>query len=181
MDEIYKNIKELRLQRGYTLKELSEKTDLSISFLSQVERGATSLAITSLKKIADALNVKITEFFDDDEPNKNYVVKVNEQKPFKLKGSEFTYVRLNGNFAGRTLEPLLVTLAPNQKQIPKYGHPGEEFYYLLKGVVSFKVEGKEYIMRKGDSIHFPSASLHTLENLLEEESVLLCVLTPVIF
>lgn len=39
MEEIYKKIKDLRLQHGYTLKELSERTDLSISFLSQVERG----------------------------------------------------------------------------------------------------------------------------------------------
>ncbi|WP_197249584.1 helix-turn-helix domain-containing protein [Cytobacillus firmus] len=66
MDEIYKKIKDLRLQNGYTLKELSERTDLSISFLSQVERGTTSLAITSLKKIANVLNVKISEFFEYD-------------------------------------------------------------------------------------------------------------------
>ncbi|WP_042355696.1 helix-turn-helix domain-containing protein [Bacillus rubiinfantis] len=181
MDEIYKKIKELRQQRGYTLKELSEKTELSISFLSQVERGATSLAITSLKKIADALQVKITEFFDDEKQDNHYVVTVSEQKPFNLKGSDFTYVRLSGEFPGRALESLLVTLAPNQKQTPKYGHPGEEFYYVLKGVVLFQVNGKDYVMKKGDSIHFPSTVPHAVENLLEDESVLLSVLTPVIF
>lgn len=45
-----------------TLKNLSEKTNLSISFLSQIERGSSSLAITSLKKIADAFGVPITYF-----------------------------------------------------------------------------------------------------------------------
>lgn len=62
MEEINKKIKELRIQKGLTLKDLSERTELSISFLSQVERGTTSLAITSLKKIADALNTKMAEF-----------------------------------------------------------------------------------------------------------------------
>lgn len=62
MDDISKKIRGLRIQKGLTLKELSEKTDLSVSFLSQVERGASSLAITSLKKIADALGVKMTYF-----------------------------------------------------------------------------------------------------------------------
>jgi transcriptional regulator with XRE-family HTH domain len=180
MDEIYKKIKEQRLQKGLTLKELSERTELSISFLSQVERGTTSLAITSLKKIADALNIKITEFFDDT-ANKNYMVKKTEQKLFQIKGSEFTYARLNGEFSGRTLEPILVTLAPNQKQTQKYGHAGEEFYYVLKGFVIFNIDGKEYVIREGDSIHFPSTCQHTVENPFNEESILLCVLTPVIF
>ncbi|MCU1806369.1 XRE family transcriptional regulator [Cytobacillus firmus] len=181
MDEIYKKIKDLRLQNGYTLKELSERTDLSISFLSQVERGTTSLAITSLKKIADALNVKISEFFEDEKPNQNFIVKSSEHKPFNIKGSEFTYVRVNGDFPGRSLEPLLVTLAPNQKQTQQFGHAGEEFYYVLKGLVIFHVDGKEYVIREGDSIHFPSTYPHTVENPISEESKLLCVLTPVIF
>ena len=180
MDEISKKIKELRVQKGLTLKELSERTELSISFLSQVERGATSLAITSLKKIADALHTKITDFFEETH-NTNFTVKVNEQKPFQIKGSEFTYVRLNGEFSGRTLEPLLVTVAANQKQTQKFGHPGEEFYYVLKGMVIFHIDGREYLLREGDTIHFPSTLHHTLENPLNEESILLCVLTPVVF
>ncbi|MFF2445547.1 helix-turn-helix domain-containing protein [Neobacillus sp. NPDC058068] len=180
MDEIYKKIKDLRLQNGLTLKELSERTELSISFLSQIERGTTSLAITSLKKIADALNTKISEFFDDP-PNGNYMVKKNDQKPFQIKSSESTYVRLNGEFTGRTLEPIMVTYAPSQKQTQKFGHPGEEFYYVLKGFVIFHIDGKEYVVREGDSIHFPSTCPHTVENPFNEESILLSVLTPVIF
>ncbi|MDY0393443.1 helix-turn-helix transcriptional regulator [Virgibacillus halophilus] len=46
-----------------TLKDLAECTGLSVSFLSQVERGTSSLAITSLKKISDAFGMHITYFF----------------------------------------------------------------------------------------------------------------------
>lgn len=181
MEEIYKKIKDLRLQHGFTLKELSEKTDLSVSFLSQVERGSSSLAITSLKKIADAFGVNITYFFEGEVANHNYVVKADDQQPFKIEGSPSTYVRLNGNFSGRALEPILVTLSPNQKQSQTFSHPGEEFYYVLKGTVLFNVDGKEYFVREGDSIHFPSHQQHFWENLLNEESTLLSVLTPAIF
>jgi transcriptional regulator with XRE-family HTH domain len=181
MDEIYKKIKELRVQRGLTLKDMSERTDLSISFISQVERGATSLAITSLKKIADALNVKITEFFESEQPSETYMVKRNDQKPFQLNGSDFIYARLNGEFAGRSLEPILVTVAPNQKKSQQYGHAGEEFYFVLKGMILFHIDGKEYVVREGDSLHFPSTSAHALENPTNEETILLSVLTPVIF
>ncbi len=180
MEDIYKKIKDLRQKKGFTLKDLSERTDLSVSFLSQVERGSSSLAITSLKRIADAFDVPITYFFDT-ETNYNYIVKVENRKPFTIEGSSATYTRLNGEFAGRSLEPLLVTLSPKQIQTQTSSHPGEEFYYVLKGAVLFTIDGKEYFVREGDSIHFPSHVPHFWENPLSEESMILSILTPVIF
>ncbi|MFC7393787.1 helix-turn-helix domain-containing protein [Scopulibacillus cellulosilyticus] len=180
MDDIHKKIKDLRLKKGLTLKDLSERTELSASFLSQVERGTSSLAITSLKKIADAFEVNINYFFEDYISNHKYVSKADDQKPFKIEGSEPTYVRLNGEFTGRLLEPLMVTMAPNQKS-QTFSHPGEEYYYVLKGAVLFHIDGKEYFIKEGDSIHFPSNLPHTSENPLNEESIVLSILTPVIF
>ena len=179
MEEIYQEIKRLRLEQGYTLKELSERTNLSVSFLSQVERGTSSLAITSLKKIADAFGVPITRFFES-EQNHNYLLRTDERKTFRLEGSSAVYARLSGEFGGRSLEPLLVTLAPGEKQF-RDSHPGEEFYYVLQGAALFTVDGMEYFMREGDTIHFPSHLPHSWENPLHEESSFLCVLTPVIF
>lgn len=180
MDHTYKKIKNLRLEQGMTLKDLSKATDLSVSFLSQIERGSSSLAITSLKKIADAFNVPMTYFFEETD-NHEYVVKEEEHKPFKVEGSKSTFVRLAGKFLERKLEPMIVTLAPKQKDAEKFSHPGEEFYYIVKGTVIFQVEEKEYILNEGDAIHFPSEKVHKWENPLSEESVLLCILTPVIF
>lgn len=180
MEEIHQKIKDLRIEQGLTLKDLSERTNLSVSFLSQIERGSSSLAITSLKKIADAFEVPITFFFET-EVNHNYMLTAKDQKPFKLEGASTTYSRLNGEFGGRTLEPLLVTLAPRQEQIQTSNHPGEEFYYVLKGAALFKVDGREYFVREGDSIHYPSEVPHSWENPLNEETIILCVLTPVIF
>nr|WP_319801597.1 helix-turn-helix transcriptional regulator [Bhargavaea beijingensis] len=63
MEEVYKEIKRLRQSNGYTLKDLSNKTGLSISFLSQVERGSSSLAITSLKKSPNHSVYQSVSFF----------------------------------------------------------------------------------------------------------------------
>ncbi len=51
INEIAEKIRNLRKEKNLTLKDLSEKTGLSISFLSQVENNSSSLAITSLKKL----------------------------------------------------------------------------------------------------------------------------------
>ncbi|ASN05257.1 helix-turn-helix domain-containing protein [Virgibacillus necropolis] len=180
MDGIYQKIKRLRVEQGFTLKNLSEKTELSVSFLSQIERGSSSLAITSLKKIADAFDVPITFFFNS-ETNHNYMLQAEDRKPFQLEGSSTTYTRLNGEFGGRSLEPLLVKLVPKQIRNQTSNHPGEEFYYVLKGAVLFTVNGKEYFVREGGSIHYPSEVPHSWENPLDEETLILSVLTPVIF
>ncbi|WP_134698659.1 helix-turn-helix domain-containing protein [Ammoniphilus sp. YIM 78166] len=180
MDEIYKKIKDLRKQHDMTLKDLSEKTGLSISFLSQVERGSTSLAITSLKKIADAFEVPITDFFEN-EGNQNFHVRADSQKPFRIEGSPAEYTRLGGNFNGRALEPIIVTLGPDVVQDNVFSHPGEEFYYVMEGAVIFHVDGKEYLVKAGDSIHFPSHLSHFWSNPLHQTCKILCVLTPVIF
>lgn len=180
MEEICEKIRSLRNRQNLTLKELSEKTGLSVSFLSQVERGTSSLAITSLKKIADALNVPITSFFTSYQ-NQNFLVKKEEQKAFRIEGSTAEYIRLGGEFSGKVLEPLLVTLDPGQTRDNVFSHPGEEFYYVLEGAVIFNVDGKEYLVKKGDSIHYPSGLPHFWLNPLEQKAKILCVLTPVIF
>lgn len=180
MNEIYEKIRGLRTEKNLTLKELSDKTGLSISFLSQVERGISSLAITSLKKIADALEVPITSFFDT-YPNENYYVKLEEQKSFRLEGSNVDYTRLSGDFAGKSLESLLVTLPPGLARSNVFSHPGEEFYYVLEGTVLFNIDGKEYLVGNGDSLHFPSQLAHFWLNPDKEQAKILCVLTPVIF
>src|SRR5690625_3968214 len=136
MDEIFQKIKQLRFEHRMTLKELSEKTDLSVSFLSQIERGSSSLAITSLKKIADAFNVQMSYFFDEVE-NHNYVTKKEKQKTFKMEGSYADYIRLAGQFPDKKLEPMKVTLSPNQPYTEHFSHPGGEFYYVLEGTITF--------------------------------------------
>ncbi|WP_099159228.1 helix-turn-helix domain-containing protein [Virgibacillus ndiopensis] len=180
MENIHKKIKNLRLENEMTLKDLSESTGLSVSFLSQIERGSSSLAITSLKRISDAFRINISYFFEEIE-NHNYALHKEEQKPFKIEGSDVTHVRLAGKFPERRMEPMMVTLPPNELFIERYSHPGEEFYYVLKGIVIFKIEEKEYVLKKGDSIHFPSEKVHQWKNPTNEESILVSVLTPVIF
>ena len=180
MEEIFQKIKQLRFEHGMTLKELSEKADLSVSFLSQVERGTSSLALTSLKKIADAFGVKMIHFFEETD-NLNYAVKKQDQKPFKIESSDSTYIRLSNNFADRKIEPFLVTIKPNQKEVESVTHPGEEFYFVLEGAVLLTVDQTEYYLRKGEAIHFPSSLPHIWENPLDQETILLSVITPVIF
>ncbi|MDF1564164.1 MAG: response regulator [Deltaproteobacteria bacterium] len=58
-------IRNLRKERNLTLKQLSRRTALSVSLLSQIERAESSASVSSLHKIARALRVKLTTLFGD--------------------------------------------------------------------------------------------------------------------
>ncbi len=60
---IGRTIRELRKQRGLTLKQMSRRTKLSVSLLSQIERAESSASISSLYKIAVALESRIQDLF----------------------------------------------------------------------------------------------------------------------
>ncbi|MCU0663143.1 MAG: response regulator [Myxococcota bacterium] len=56
-------IRALRKERALTLKQMARRTSLSVSLLSQIERAESSASISSLYKIAVALDTKITQLF----------------------------------------------------------------------------------------------------------------------
>ncbi|SHK10490.1 helix-turn-helix domain-containing protein [Paramaledivibacter caminithermalis] len=60
--DIGKAIKKLRISKKLTLKDLSDRTGLSTGFLSQLERGLTTIAIDSLENVANALDVDLSYF-----------------------------------------------------------------------------------------------------------------------
>lgn len=62
---IGQTIRALRKDRNLTLKQLSRRTNLSVSLLSQIERAESSASVSSLFKVATALDVPITHLFGD--------------------------------------------------------------------------------------------------------------------
>lgn len=180
VNEISEKIRNLRKERNLTLKELSEKTGLSVSFLSQVENNTSSLAITSLKKIADALSIPIVYFFKSPHTH-NFLVKSEEINSFKIEGSNSEFSRLSGDFSERCLESVMVVIPPKEKHGHKFNHPGEEFIHVLDGAIIVDLDGKEYLVKSGDSFHFPSTIPHILINPLDRPSKILTVVTPIIF
>jgi DNA-binding NtrC family response regulator len=60
---IGRQIRDLRKGRGLTLRQLSRRTNLSVSLLSQIERAESSASVSSLFKVATALDVPLTDLF----------------------------------------------------------------------------------------------------------------------
>lgn len=177
MKSVYKKIKDLRIKQNITLAKLSEKTDLSISFLSRVENGSTNLAITSLKKIADAYGISMNYFFDE-ENDYSYVKRKEDQKKIKIEGIDEELIRLNGEFNGREIDPFHIRVLPFTTSKIGFTHQGEEFYYVLEGEITFIIDGESYQVQQGESIHYPSYLPHNFENRTDKPVSMINIVTP---
>lgn len=62
---IGEKLRKLRLSKGLTQEELAERTDLSRSFISQLESDKTSPSIDTLERILEALGTDLKHFFSD--------------------------------------------------------------------------------------------------------------------
>lgn len=184
-------IRSRRQELNMSLRELSKQSGLSIGFLSLIERGRSSPALTSLSNVAKALGVELSSFFPAEEEEQNeaeetkqrvsplpYVNRANDAAKLSIILSQRIYKMLSPRIPGLVLEPIFVTVQPGDTIDEPYSHEGEEFAYVLSGELVFIVDGVEYRLGPGDSIHFRSTVSHAMRNDTNEPVQAIWVLTP---
>jgi transcriptional regulator with XRE-family HTH domain len=178
-----KAIRTLRKEKGLSLRELSQLSGLSTGFLSMVERGRSSLALTSLNNVAKALDTEVADLFASERKVRvshplPHVSRAKEDGRLSIASSQRVYKVLSPRAPGLVFEPLLVTVGPNSDLEEPYSHEGEEFAYVIEGELIFAVDSEEYRLGPGDSIHLLPTVPHAIRNDTEEPAKVLWVLTP---
>lgn len=165
-EDIGSKIKELRTGAKMTLRDLSEKTNLSTGFLSQLERGLTSIATDSLKKIADALNVETSYFFAKPNVRNNVVMRSYEKEVLRIDNARYINFLLTSNARNKQMTPRLVEILPgiSEEHLAQYQHEGEEFIYILEGTLTLFINDERYELYPGDSAHYSSKVIHNYAN-----------------
>lgn len=172
-------IREIRNQRGWTLKKLADQSKLNINTLSMVEKGKTSPSIGTLQRLARALDVPITSFFDSSDLSKQIVFTAHNNRP-EATCCHALIQNLGKDLKDNTIEPFIITM---EKDAGSGGrtlvHTGFEFAYCLSGEILYLIEEMEYPMSAGDSVVFPAQLPHRWENTYKGESQMIIVFTPV--
>ncbi|MFQ5455210.1 MAG: helix-turn-helix domain-containing protein [Nitrospirota bacterium] len=176
MELLGEKIRDIRSQKELTLKELSQQTNLTTSFLSQVERNLVSPSISSLRKIADALTIKLSSLFEEDDGRDVIFTKKNKRTKIIDKECKATYEILAADLPNIKLKPAILKLkvkgVVKRKSASNYG---EEFSIILKGKIELMREGEKFVMKEGDSIYFISNKKYTVQNTGDTEAVILFV------
>src|SRR5690349_11519763 len=165
VSEIGAKVARARAERGWSLAQLAQRAGISPAAVHKIEKSGMTPTIASLMKIAAALGRSVSYFVDEpDTPDVNVVRHDERAKVFTSKqGLELR------NLSGR-YGPLLVAGAdaavePYADRGPTpMTHPGEALVISLDRRVAFTIDGREYSVGEGDSIHFRTLLNHSWAN-----------------
>lgn len=156
--ELGKKIKEIRVSKDVSLRDLAKHIDMTRSFLSQVERGITTPSIASLEKIARALNIGLGYFFKEDFPKNFSLFRKKRKKKFVTKGTLVSCEVLASDILDIAMVPLLFALDIKGdiggERLKIYRR--ERFIFVHRGKIELacsRVDKRKFIMEEGDSIY----------------------------
>jgi transcriptional regulator with XRE-family HTH domain len=177
---IGEGIRRERLRRGLTLAQLASQVHLTVSALSQIERGASDPSISSLRRIAQAFNIPMFQFLVGTD-RRDIVVRRNQRTKLQFTGRDIEYELVSPDTIGE-FEILGLTLAPGATTGPTaIAHLSEECSLVLRGHVLAEVAGRTYELDAGDSIKIHRELPHRFVNQSSAEAELIIVISPPTF
>ena len=186
-NRIGNKVRLIRESRKLSLEDVSERSNLSVKSIESIENGSLIPGLTPLIKIARVLGTRLGTFMDDQENVGPVVTRSREEKQVarfsdrtNAVSSDLDFYSLAQNKAGRHMDPFVIDIDPSSEQdIKMSSHEGEEFIYVLSGLVEIKYGKDTYTLKPGESIYYDSIvahHVHTANN--EKAKILAVVYTP---
>ena len=173
MSTLGQKLRELRHHKGYKLNEVAEGADLSISFISLIERDKASISVENLHKLANFYNVRLYQIFQDIEEEDAYIVQEEQQNsasaPTMATKPTFFLLSSNDNLSFRSF---LTRLPPGSQQEPIRLQKGETFIFIKEGDLEIHLPNKKPLhLTQGDTAHLTSYKGTILKNASDDNPV----------
>ncbi len=173
-------VRDLRKSRGWTLEQAAVKAGLARSTLSKIENGQMSPTFDALKKLADGLAISVPQLFTP--PSKAQVngrmavTKSGEGQPSAT--ATYEHELLAGGLRKKQMLPYRAVI--RARDVTEFGgwvrHDGEEFLYVLTGIVRLYTEFYEPVdLKRGDSAYYDASMGHNVISLSEDDATVLWV------
>ena len=163
-------IQNIRKSNHLSVKDVAERSGLSIEQIERIEGDIDFPSLAPLIKIARVLGVRLGTFLDDQTELGPVVSRKKESEDTSFgctnnatKGHKYMdYHALSPDKSGRHMEPFLIDIAPakeGEEFVPST-HEGEEFIFVLSGIVEINYGQTTYLLEEGDSIYYDSIVSH---------------------
>lgn len=184
-----KSIRKIRKEKKLTLEDLSQKTGYTIGYLSQLERQLRTPTLNTLRKIAFAFDLDVTDLLSDDNPgsdpvsdvsgNEYILVKKGERNPLYIDELDLTYEIIMQNHTNTSkIKAMVCVLKPgDQGTGSRVEHTTDEFILVLKGDMYCELGDASIKMTEGDSLLIPAKCPHTFKNQFDKPAEILMVLS----
>ena len=177
---IGEGIRRERLRRGLTLAQLATQVNLTVSALSQIERGASDPSISSLRRIAQAFDVPMFHFMVGT-AQRDIVVRRDRRTKLTFPDRDLEYELVSADTSGE-FEVLALAIAPGgSTSAAASSHSSEECALVLRGQVVAEVAGRTYQLGAGDSIKIHRELPHRFVNESDADADVIIIISPPTF
>jgi len=159
-------IRQLRQQRGLSLRDLAAQSGLSQSFLGAVERGRSDIAVGRLAQVAAVLGHDVASLlgYSLRQATPVFVQPEEHVTVDRGEGTELRAFRIPST----TLEFMVASFAPRAQFADAVTHAGLDVMYVAEGDLVLVVDGVDYLLREGECAVWPSSQAHTVRNDADE-------------
>lgn len=176
IDQIGEKVREVRKNKKITLKQLAEKTDLSIGYLSNIERKACSPTLDNIQKICSSLGISLMDLLDDATLEKQIIRKEKRKIVFEREN----LIRYESIHYGEgKMDGLCIYLEPYANyDESNWTHTYDEIGLILEGEMDIRIENTYHHLKKGDSFYIKAGTNHSLSNPGKEVNLSYWVKSP---
>jgi transcriptional regulator with XRE-family HTH domain len=154
-----------RAERGWSLAQLAARAGLSTAAVHKIEKSGMTPTIASLMKIAAALGRSVSFFVEESASQDVNVVRGDERHKVYTSKQGLQLSNLSGRYGPFLIHGADAIVEPRASSGPEpMSHPGEELVIVHEGAMVFTVDGTEYSIAAGDSIHFRTVLRHSWSN-----------------
>jgi transcriptional regulator with XRE-family HTH domain len=158
-----RKIRDLRLDRKFSLKQLAAGAGVSASLVSQIENNRVDPSLSTLRKIALTIGVPVFALIAESAEEASLVPKSNRRRvSFPQGGPEYEIIHSE---LTKKMGIMIGTLPPGGMTSEEpIAHDGEECLVILKGRVDVEFQSSRRELKEGDSLYFDSSAPHRLVN-----------------
>jgi transcriptional regulator with XRE-family HTH domain len=165
----------LRQERDLSQRGLAERAGVSANAISLIERNEISPSVATLQRLAAALSVRMSYFFDGT-AEADIVLSRAGTRP-KIVSEGVTIEGVRSRLHEQQMEPFYLRLAPKASCGGDYAvHIGQELVFCARGRVEYEVDKTAYLLSAGDFLLFNASLPHCWRNPYDESAELLLVL-----
>ncbi|HET7235923.1 MAG TPA: cupin domain-containing protein [Actinomycetota bacterium] len=171
MEEVIASIgpklRELRQQKGLSLKQLAERSGVSAAAIHKIERNNMVPTITTLMRLATALNRSVAWFVSENEHEDRAaaLVRSRDRRPVYTSKTGLALEGISGPYGRFLIAGALARVEPGASSgRAPMEHLGEELVYVLEGSIEIQVAGEDFALRRGDALHFRTDRPHRWRN-----------------
>ncbi|BDZ67540.1 helix-turn-helix domain-containing protein [Methanobacterium ferruginis] len=178
MKEIGLRITELRKLSDLEVQDMADYLKISRETYQEYEDGEKDIPASILFEIAHKLQVDMGLLLTGEETRMHIFSVTRRGKGVEVgRRKQYQYENLAEKFIHKKAEPFIVTVEPKdaENKPSTNSHPGQEFNYVLDGVLKIYIHDNEIILNEGDSIFFDSSYEHAMEALENKPARFLAV------